>query len=309
MAVLFFVSDVPVSQIPNTGESNSLALELNSNDTVQYNSIFPFHEPGDATLEFWLKYTPRAHQSVFWSRIGNTDRNRFNIFVNRNGTFGFDYRSPSGSLHRLVGSGSSGIDIEPNSWTHLAIVRTDNVYDLYRNGELVVSATDNNPNLPNSVGWEIAGRSGFSYDGLIDEIRFSNRALSSSEFLNYNIIDTADVQDSLLVGEKILNPENFVNDSLLNPGNQIGTLNLKSNYTQTATGVLNLELSGTNIGEFDQLAISNTADLRGIPNVSLLNGYTPQSEDSFDIITFGSRLGDFNTANLPTLADDLSWQS
>jgi hypothetical protein len=31
-------------------------------DKVVINSAFPFHNPGGATLDFWLKFTPLAHQ-------------------------------------------------------------------------------------------------------------------------------------------------------------------------------------------------------------------------------------------------------
>ena len=35
---------------------------------VVINSTFPFHEQGDATLDFWLNAPGNAHQAVFWTR-------------------------------------------------------------------------------------------------------------------------------------------------------------------------------------------------------------------------------------------------
>jgi hypothetical protein len=114
-----------------------------------------------------------------------------------------------------------------------------------------------------------------------------------------DITGAADIQGGSLVGVGTINATTLTNDSLINPGNQIGTLNLNGNYTQTADGTLNIQLGGTNIGEFDQLSVSDSANLNGTLNVSLFNGYTPQSGDSFDILTFGSRLGEFGNIIVP----------
>ncbi len=151
---------------------------------IRIDSMCPLHVPGDVTLEFFLRFSPSGHQSVFWTRPDNSDGNRFNIFVNGNGTFGFDYRSPSGQLHQLVGGLNSGISITPNAWTHLAIVRTGNTYHLYRDGLLAQSATDSSPSLPTSTGWQVSGRGGFALRADVDEIRFSDSALTPDQFLN-----------------------------------------------------------------------------------------------------------------------------
>ena len=150
-------------------------------DEVFVNSTFPFHQPGDATLEFWLNTPATGHQSVFWTRADDEDANRFNIAVNGDSTFSFDYRSPSGELHILVGICCTGVSIPRNMWTHLAITRTGNVYNLYVNGTLAASATDTLPDLPTAMGWQMSGRGGFMYNGSLDEIALYNRALSGTE--------------------------------------------------------------------------------------------------------------------------------
>ncbi len=179
-----YSSSVPVDPIPQPGAVNTLAMNANSSGVVQFSSMFPFHRPGDATFEFYLQFQPRGHQSIFWTRIGNSDRNRFNLFVNGDSTFGFDYRSASGRLHKLVGQCCTGIAIAASKWTHLAIVRQGNQYDVYRDGLPAATGIDSNPDLPTSTGWEFSGRSGFMYTGAVDEIRWSDRALSPHEFLN-----------------------------------------------------------------------------------------------------------------------------
>jgi hypothetical protein len=51
------------------------------------------------------------------------------------------------------------------------------------------------------------------------------------------------------------------------------TLVITGDYTQTANGVLNIELGGPNAGtDYDQLVVSGQALLAGTLNVSLING-------------------------------------
>jgi Ca2+-binding RTX toxin-like protein len=177
--------DVPVNPVPLTGAANQLSMEFDGlDDQISIPSTFLFHQPVDATLELWLKFPPLSHQSVFWTRPDSSDTNRFNFFVNDDSTFGFDYRSPSGTLHTLVGRCCTGIPIPRNTWTHVAIIRAANVYRLYIDGVLKATARDSSPDLPTATGWTISGRQGGEFRGLVDEVRLSKGALLPSQFLN-----------------------------------------------------------------------------------------------------------------------------
>jgi len=57
------------------------------------------------------------------------------------------------------------------------------------------------------------------------------------------------------------------------------------------------------------LLISGTASLAGTLNVSLVNNYTPEIGDSFEVLNFSDRIGDFTTINLPTLPAGLDFQA
>jgi hypothetical protein len=151
------------------------------NDSVLINSKFPFYNSGDASLTFWLKFTPTSHQAVFWGRGDSADTNFFQVFVNGNGTLGFNYRSPSGVVHDLVGELNLGIDIPADTWTHVAITRAGNVYSIYRDGTFITKATDASPDLPTATQWQFSGRSGFIYRGGLDEVQLYDRALSATE--------------------------------------------------------------------------------------------------------------------------------
>jgi len=162
------------SDVPSIGAPNSVSLQFNGgSDAITFDTEFPFNQPGiDVSLDFWLKVTPTANQSVFWTRPDSVDSNRFEFFVNANGTFGFDYRDPNGALHSLVGDpvASTGIAIASDTWTRLNVTRVGNQYFTRENGTLVATATDGQPNLPTDVGWMISGRSGHPFAGLVDEV-------------------------------------------------------------------------------------------------------------------------------------------
>jgi uncharacterized repeat protein (TIGR01451 family) len=89
------------------------------------------------------------------------------------------------------------------------------------------------------------------------------------------------------------------NNATVSPGSTppTCTITVTGNYTQGATGALNIELGG--VSTYDKLAVGGTATLDGTLNVSLINGYTPNNGDTFPVLTFATRSGDFAVKNLP----------
>ncbi len=84
------------------------------------------------------------------------------------------------------------------------------------------------------------------------------------------------------------------NAAAVSPGASIGSLALAGDYIQTSAGALNIELGGTVPGTgHDQLNISGQVTLAGALNVTLTNGFLPSIGDSFRILSFTSRAGDF----------------
>ena len=147
-------------------------------DFVSIPGTCRFNSTNDATLEFWLNAPNTVQQAVIWTRADTADLNRFHFYVFGNATFGFDYRSPGGTVHTLV----SGVPIPQNTWTHLAITRTGgNFYSLYRDGVLAATATDAAPDLPNAIGWRFAGRGSFMFQGKLDEVAVFDHALAPAE--------------------------------------------------------------------------------------------------------------------------------
>ncbi|MCI0337980.1 MAG: LamG domain-containing protein [Acidobacteria bacterium] len=186
-----YSADVPVAVIPQTGAPNTLSLELTTSfqDRVAFASAFPFNQPGDVTLEFWLKWNYIHHGAILWGRPDTAaDENRFQLHANFDFTFGLEYRSPSNELHALSppgdGTPQNGVPLPQGQWGHVAITRQGDTYRIYVNGVLQSTVTDVNPDLPNLDGWSLAGRHNQPFVGLVDEMRVSNEALTPDRFLN-----------------------------------------------------------------------------------------------------------------------------
>jgi hypothetical protein len=106
---------------------------------------------------------------------------------------------------------------------------------------------------------------------------------------------------SLLGGSKLTTAGPLTNSGTitLGPGSK---LSVAGAYTQTAGG-LRVQIGGTPAsGQFGKLAASGAANLAGTLTVSLANGFTPGSNQSFPVVTFASRNGDFTTNNGLTFA-------
>ena len=93
---------------------------------------------------------------------------------------------------------------------------------------------------------------------------------------------------------------NLVSSGTVSPGDSPGNIAVQGDYTQSADGILDIELGGTTAGtEYDQLTVTGTATMAGTLNMSLIDGFIPQVGDSFTVLPYGSRSGGFNALNLP----------
>lgn len=187
-----YSTNVPVNPIPQTGQPNAYSLQFNGNAVATITGApFLFNSGfGNGTLEFWVDAPNQPNtRSIFWTRPDTSDTNRFNLYLSPGGWLGFDYRTPLGDLHTLL-PGDGTFTIPLDTWTFVAITRTGNTYQFYEDGSLVYTSVDSNPDLPTSTAWTIAGRpipgqsSSPDFVGSVDEVRFSNTALSPSQFLD-----------------------------------------------------------------------------------------------------------------------------
>jgi len=106
-------------------------------------------------------------------------------------------------------------------------------------------------------------------------------------------------EDTTLAGMGTING-NVRNAGLLTIGDDsttVGILTINGNFTQTSAGTLAVKIGGltTTGSDFDQLVLSPgfQATLDGTLQVTLINGYTPTTDDSIMIMTFDSATGTF----------------
>jgi concanavalin A-like lectin/glucanase superfamily protein len=78
--------------------------------------------------------------------------------------------------------GTAKLALTP-TWTHLATTYDGSRIRLYVNGRLVATTTQRGPLVTGSGALTIGNYCGDRFDGLIDEVRVYDRALSASEIL------------------------------------------------------------------------------------------------------------------------------
>ncbi len=79
------------------------------------------------------------------------------------------------------------------------------------------------------------------------------------------------------------------------PGTSAGTTTVSGDASFGAASTLDIELGGTAPGtQHDQLQVGGTASLGGTLAVSLINSFVPSPGEHFVVLTYGSRLGQFD---------------
>jgi outer membrane autotransporter protein len=100
----------------------------------------------------------------------------------------------------------------------------------------------------------------------------------------------------------------LTNGGIVNPGhvNSPGTLTVAGNYTQTAGGILRIEIAGTAPGQFDLLRVGGHASLAGTLQLVRLNNFQLQVGNKVTFLTAqGGVSGNFSTIQNPFLTNTL----
>jgi uncharacterized repeat protein (TIGR01451 family) len=99
-------------------------------------------------------------------------------------------------------------------------------------------------------------------------------------------------------------------NGIVAPGNPstAGTLTITGAYAQGVNAGMALKIGGTS--NYDIVdATASGVTLGGTLTVSLFNAFTPSSGNTFDVLKFSTRSGDFTTYNLPTFGGGGSLQN
>ena len=78
-------------------------------------------------------------------------------------------------------------------------------------------------------------------------------------------------------------------------------------FTQTSTGVLEIELAGAGLLDMDLFGSAGSLNLAGALDVSLLGGYVPDAGAVHPVISGSAVNGTFEQVNLPPLPPDRAW--
>ncbi len=132
--------------------------------------------------------------------------------------------------------------------------------------------------------------------------------IDGSMTVNGPVVNPSGIGFMLSVEGGVLNGNSFVNalvtssGGIVSPGTLTGTLSLLQSYTQTLSGTLHIEIGGLTAGtEYDRLAVSGTANLGGTLSIELVNDFPGSIGDSFTIMTFAAKTGDFDAIDAPCL--------
>jgi autotransporter-associated beta strand protein len=101
----------------------------------------------------------------------------------------------------------------------------------------------------------------------------------------------------------------FQNNGSYLPGNSPALVALSS-FAQSSSGTLVLELGGLTRGtQYDALNITGAASFGGTLSLTLIDGFTPASGNTFNLFDWGSVSGSFATLDLPSLSSGLTWDT
>lgn len=87
-----------------------------------------------------------------------------------------------------------------------------------------------------------------------------------------------------------------------------GVVDVDGDFSQSATGSLEIEITGDSIGQFGTIEVLDDAVLDGALDVTLGGLFDPDAGDTFQILSASSVSGTFDTVDLPALAAGLVWR-
>jgi len=93
----------------------------------------------------------------------------------------------------------------------------------------------------------------------------------------------------------------FINNGTVGPGLSAGTLTVNNTFTNTTTGVIDIELAGTSNTQFDRMVGTGTYTLGGTLRISTIDAFDPALNDIFTIIEGTSVTGEFEFFDVPNL--------
>ncbi len=163
----------------NTGGHSGNALRFDGvDDVVTVADHSRLDLTGEFTIESWIKPDTLTGWEMAVMKEAPPGGFSYALYAGTDGT-------PKPHSWATGGGAFSPSPIPVNAWTHLATTMSNNTMRLYVNGQLVASGPAY-PAAPSSGPLRIGANQIWNYeafDGLIDDVRIYNRALSASEIV------------------------------------------------------------------------------------------------------------------------------
>jgi hypothetical protein len=288
---------------------NSGIVELSSYSVEQFGALLQFAGNGELRLNAMSLRQPVTSQAVVLvNGHEHTIRTHGNLAYST-GVIINDgvIQADTGTLSIQTGSGGSFVQkgtlrtIGAHTLSVSASQPTFNNYGVFEiNTTGTISITTNSIN--NLAGSDILA------DGTLSLSRANLANLSGATIRGGGAITGT--------GDTTINQSILTNHGLVAPGSTVGDLQIRGNFVQSATGVLEIDVTGFEAGEFDQLiieTISTTsgglATLAGTLDFNFASELIPMLGDELVVLTAKQVTGMFDTIEgLPTLAAGLDWQ-
>jgi len=203
-ASTFFEDDngvrAPISLIAGNNAKISTAQSQFGGSSIEFDGAddfvtvtgLPSTTTGDCTYEFWGRFDILPWNQTYaggsWMQIAYDGGGDY-LIISRSGGSGSQVNLQIATGNRYGAFTKSGVNLAINTWYHIAYVRSSGVWKAFFNGTELTSFT-NESNFTNSgrtenvrygqIGKFSDGRG--SWDGYMDEIRFSNSARYTGDF-------------------------------------------------------------------------------------------------------------------------------
>lgn len=113
---------------------------------------------------------------------------------------------------------------------------------------------------------------------------------------------------AVIKGTGTLSALNFSNaGGKISPGYSAGTMTFDADEF-FSTSIIDIEINGTNAGQFDKVVVNDTASLGSSTALEVSLGYTPAIGDQFQILSATTVTGTFSSTSLPALQAGQAWE-
>lgn len=166
------------------GYNNPNFIKVSNNSTLQFSNSFTFATwvkiNNKGGMDGYGQYSTTASQHCLFAK--DWDRDKVHALLN------YSTKTDYGGFYTGVWSSSnsvsSNIAYEEGQWMHLVYAYSGSKLKLYKNGALVISTTGSLNFIPSNTQDLYFGRFSskwYPLDGVLDDIRIYNRALTDSE--------------------------------------------------------------------------------------------------------------------------------